>query len=70
MRSFWKSTPEKDERSETLNELDGDGSIRSVTTVEKRMEILDSSRIEIVVKALKTKKCKTKDVTREWIEKS
>jgi hypothetical protein len=55
---------------ETLKDLDGDGLVKSLTEVTKRVEFRDSTQNETVLKAVRTEDGKTRDVTGEWVEKS
>ena len=52
-----------------LKELDGDGRPKSITTVTKAVVFRDSTRVDSILKAVETKSGKTRDVTKEWVEK-
>jgi hypothetical protein len=54
---------------EILKDLDGDGRPKSVTTVTKSVAFRDSTRTDSILNAVETKGGKTRDVTKEWIEK-
>jgi hypothetical protein len=54
---------------ETLKEVDGDGRPKSVTTITKAVVFRDSTRADSILKAVETKGGKSRDVTKEWIEK-
>lgn len=69
-RKLGEPPPKSMTAVQTLKELDGDGRLKSVTTVLKAVAFRDSARVDSVLKAVENKDGKSFDVTREWIKKA